>query len=509
MQESTSSKVIAKNTVAMYIRSIAIMVIGLYTSRIVLRTLGASDYGVYSVVGGFVTMMAFVNSVFVDSSQRYISYSIGEGNIEKLKKVFSNSLLTQFFLCVIILIIAETFGLWFVNHILVIDPNRMEAANVVYQCSIVSLFLSIMIVPFRACMVAHEKLNIYAYIGIVEVILMLLYVFLLLVIPGDKLIIYSLLQLLVSFLIPLWFIIYCKKHFEECTFSMRFDKNLFKEMFSFSGWVLVGNLGFTVKDQISNIIINVFLGTTVNAARGVAIQVNNAISGLVNNFILAMSPQITKQYAAQDYLQSKRLVYTGSKYAFYIMMLMIVPVFANIDYLLELWLGDVPEYTASFICIILTASMYYAMSKPLTTALQATGDIKVFQIGVAVIMLVELPIAYWVLANGFSPIWAVAPAIVTNIMGVLFRLYLLCKRSSYYNFIEYSIGIILRGSVLFIISLVISLYIKRILIDGLLGLFLSLCISFIITAVTILYVGIDSHDRCVLFKYVISFFRKK
>lgn len=492
---ASSNKRIVKNTMVLYLRMIVSLVISLFTTRVVLQTLGVSDYGVYNVVGGFVAMLSYINSVFIDANQRFITFSLGEGDLEKLKRVFNTSILTQCIYVIVLLVIAETFGLWFINHKLVIGPDRIVAANWVYQCSVGSLLLTVSNIPYRACIIAHEKMGIYAYITIMEVVMKLVIVFLLVVIPADKLIVYALLYFIVSFVIPVWFHIYCLKNFPECRFRFKFDKSIFKEMFSFSGWVLIGNLGFSFKDQFSNILMNVFLGTTVNAARGIAGKVNGIVTGFVNNYMMAMSPQITKQYAVKDYEGSKKLVYTGCKFAFYLMLIMGIPVVANVDYLLCLWLGVVPEYTSSFIVITIIASMFYAMSKPLTTAIQATGDIKGFQIGIAIIMLLELPVAYIVLKLDYSPIWAIVPAILTNIIGVFFRFYLLCKDNAFYNMGEFFTNVFVKCVGIFSVVYPIAVVFNHIFKDNLLGTLLSLFCALLFTLSVVFLLGFDRSER--------------
>lgn len=490
----SSNKRIAKNTIILYLRMIVTMIVGLFTSRIVLQTLGISDYGVYNVVGGFVTMLSYMNAVFVDANQRFISFSLGEGNIDKLKRIFSTSIQTQLVYVGILFVVAETFGLWFINNKLVISPDRMVAANWVYQCSLATLLMSIMSVPFRSCMVAHEKLDIYALISIVDVVLKLIVVYLLIVIPADKLIVYALLHLMVALWGTGWVVVYCRRRFSECKLIFSFDKAIFKELFSFSGWVLIGNLGFSFKDQISNIMMNMFLGPTINAARGIAMTVNDIVTNFVNNFLMALSPQITKQYASREYEKSKKLVYMGSKYAAFLMIIMIVPLLVNIDYLLELWLGTVPEHTSIFIVITLITTMYFAMSKPLTIAIQATGDIKWFQIGISAIMLIELPIAYFVLRHQISPAWAMAPAIVTNVLGIVYRLFLLCRGSLVYNFSSYII-VLLQCTMLFVIALILSTLFSRLLDKSLFALIINILVSFSISVLLIISIGLDRVER--------------
>ena len=298
----SSNKRIAKNTLLLYFRMLLTIVVGLYTSRVVLNTLGVNDYGVYNVVGGIVAMLSFLNSALTAASQRFIAFELGRGDLSKLKKIFCTSVTIHATLAAIIFVIAETVGLWFVNTHLNIDADRMVAANWVYQFSIFTFMLTVLSVPYNSCIVAHEHMNTFAYISILEVTLKLLIVYLLLVINYDKLITYGILVFAVALVVRLTYGIYSKRHFEECTYHFSFDKQLFKEMFSFAGWSVVGNLGFSFKDQAANIILNLFFGTVVNAARGIALQVNGIISGFSTNFMMALNPQITKQYAAGNNL---------------------------------------------------------------------------------------------------------------------------------------------------------------------------------------------------------------
>lgn len=380
----SNNKRIAKNTILLYLRMLLTIVVGLYTSRVVLNTLGVSDYGVYNVVGGIVAMLSFLNSALTAASQRFISFELGRGDKDKLKTIFCTSVTIHAILAIIIFIIAETVGLWFVNTHLNIEPTRMTAANWVYQCSILTFMLTIVSVPYNSCIVAHEHMNAFAYVSILEVILKLLIVFLLLVINYDKLITYGILVLCVAFIIRLIYGLYCKRHFEECTYHFIFNKTLFKEMFSFAGWSVVGNLGFSFKDQVANVILNIFFGTVINAARGVALQVNGIISGFSSNFIMALNPQITKQYATGNIQNSMNLVYAGCRYSFYLLALVSIPVIINMDYILKLWLYNVPEYTSEFLKLALVAALINSIAQPLVTALQATGKIKIFQISICI-----------------------------------------------------------------------------------------------------------------------------
>ena len=285
------------------------IIVGLYTSRVVLGTLGVDDYGVYNVVGGVVAMLGFLNSAMTAASQRFISFELGTGNRERLKEVFSTSVLIHVVIALIILVLAETVGLWFLNHKINISADRMVAANWVYQCAILSFMLTVVSVPYNASIVAHEHMKAFAYISILDVFLKLLIVYILVVIPFDKLISYAILLLSVALVIRLIYGRYCALHFGECRFRLSWNKRLFKEMFSFAGWSIIGNLGFAIKDQGSNIVLNLFYGVSLNAARGIALQVNGVVSNFYQSFIMAINPQITKQYAAGNVEESVNLVY--------------------------------------------------------------------------------------------------------------------------------------------------------------------------------------------------------
>lgn len=499
-----NSQRIARNTVMLYIRQFLVMGVSLYTSRVILQALGASDYGVYTLVGGFVSMLAYLNSVFVSATQRFISFELGTGDKERLHNIFSTSLVIHYVLALIIIIVAETFGIWFINNHLNIDPERLTAAHWVFQCSLISLMISIISVPYNSCIVAHEHMHVYAYISVVDVFLKLGIVFLLSCSPYDSLITYAVLMVAVSVTIRLCYTLYCKRHFEECYFRRVFDVKKFKEMASYASWTMVGTLGFTVKDQISNIILNHFFGTVINAARGIAGQVSGAINTFASNFFMAMSPQITKQYASGNIEESRKLVYIGAKFTFFLLQIIIIPVVINIDYILDLWLVDVPNYTASFVVIILVSTLIGSLSNSITTAIQATGQIKIFQIGIAIIMLLELPVAYMLLSIGAPPPYALLPAIATNSVGVVYRFYLLQKMIPQYSFRYYALRVVLRCLFAFSLSVAFCSFIAKYFTSNLMGLVMTVLVSIAVNLVIIFIVGLNRNERMVIFKFVKS-----
>ena len=495
MTSSANNKRIAKNTLMLYFRMFITTIVGLYTSRVVLNTLGVTDYGIYNVVGGIITMATFLNSAMVAASQRFLSYELGKGDNNRLIRVFCTSINIHAAICVIAFVIAETIGLWFVNAKLNIPDGRMIAANWVYQASIISFIINVMSVPYNSAIVAHEKMSAFAYISILDVILKLLRVYLLLIFSYDKLIVYSILMVCIVALIRLCYTIYCKRHFVECTYHFLFDKPLFKEMFSFAGWSIIGNLGFSFKDQLSNIILNLFFGPTVNAARGIGMQVTAHVKTFAQSFTMALNPQITKQYAAGNLEASRKLVYAGSRYTFYLLTLISIPVIINIDYILKLWLGNVPEYTSQFVIFSILISLIYALSECVTKAIQATGRIKWFQIGISIIMLSELPIAWLLLEMGYPPYAVMWPSILTYSVALLFRFWLINRYVEGYSFIEYFFRVVFRCIIVFALSYGTCTLGARYTGSTIIGLVSFTMLSLIATTVVIFFIGMEKNER--------------
>lgn len=475
-----------------------IMAVGLYTSRVILKVLGISDYGVYNVVGGIITMIAFLNSAMVASSQRFISYELGRGDFERLNKVFSTSVNIHLTICLIAVLFGETFGLWFVNTQLNIPEGRMTAANWVYQASIVTFLINVMSVPYNSAIVAHEKMSAFAYISFLDVTLKLLIVYMLIIIPTDKLISYSVLMVCVGLIIRSCYVVYCKRHFKECTYHFINDKYLFKEMFAFAGWSVLGNLGFSFKDQLSNVILNLFYGTTLNAARGIGMQVTGVVNMFANNFTMALHPQITKQYASGDIDASRKLVYAGSRYSFYLLTLISVPVFLNIDFILKLWLEIVPQYTNLFVIFSLGTAMIYAMSNCVTIAIQATGRIKWFQIGICIIMLSELPIAWVLMELGYPPHAVMWPSLFTYSFALLFRFFLICRYVEGYVVKDYLVNVVLRCLLVFSSSYFVSFILCKQMKDNIIGFILSSVFSVLIVVTFVWFFGIYEGERKIL-----------
>ena len=403
---SSANKRIAKNTLVLYVRMLFTMGISLFTSRVILQTLGVEDYGISSVVGGVISMFTFINAAMVSSTQRYLNFELVRGDANQLRSVFSTSLQIHALIALAIIVLSETVGLWFLNEKLVIPDARMTAAMWVYQCSILSCAVSIMSTPYNAVIVAHEKMSAFAYISILDVSLKLLVVYLLVVLPFDKLIILAILNLLVQLFIRYIYTLYCHRHFPESYFQFWFNKTLFKEMFGFAGWSFWGNLAAILYTQGLNMMLNIFFGPIVNAARGIAVQVQSAVQQFVGGFQTALNPQITKNYASNNLPQMHSLMFRSARFSFLLLFFLSLPVLMETNFILTLWLKTVPDDAVIFTQIMICISLIYTTANPCIIANQATGKVKIYQMVVGGILLLILPISYVVLKLG-APAYSV------------------------------------------------------------------------------------------------------
>ncbi|MDE6791508.1 MAG: lipopolysaccharide biosynthesis protein, partial [Muribaculaceae bacterium] len=422
---SADNKRIAKNTMFLYIRMLLSIGVNFYTVRVIWQVLGVDNYGIYNVVGGIVLMFAFLQSAMIAASQRFLSFELGKGENGNFQRVFSQSLTVHVILAISVLILAETVGLWFLNTRLNIPGGRLYAANWVYQCSILSFCVAIISVPYSATIVAHEHMKAYGYFGILEVILKLLIVFALLIIPFDKLIVYSILVLSVAIIMRIINGIYCRQHFSHTRFQYNKDTNLMKEMLSFAGWSFVGNIGLSIRDQGINILINMFFNVAINAAKGIASQISGVVYGFASNFQMAINPQITKKYAAGDTEGMMNLVFLGSRFAAFMMGIFVLPLIWGANSVLHVWLGDVAPFTAIFMQLGLLIALIDSLANPLVTALQAIGKIRKFQLVISAIMICNIPIAWVWLWLGGKPYSVMFVLILTALIALASRLILL------------------------------------------------------------------------------------
>lgn len=403
MSVSSDNSRIAKNTLLLYIRQFFVLAISLYTSRLVLATLGVSDYGVYNVVGSVVTMFVFIRSAMGNATNRYIAYALGKGDEADLKRIFSTCLFVHFLLAAIIVVLSESVGLWLLYNKLEIPEGRMPAAFWVMQFSIITCAIGVLCVPYDAEIIAHEKMSTFAFLSILDVTLKLLLVFLLKVIPFDKLVFYGFFLLCVQILNRIIYGFYCWKKFPETRKANQKDAVLIKEMFGFAGWNLLGNTASIVCAPVINVLLNMFFGPVVNAARGVAVQVQGAAKGFISNFQLAVIPQITKNYAAGNLERMKTLIISCSKLSYFLFLCLALPLLLEAKQILSLWLVEVPEHSVNFLRLVFCIMLVESWEQPLHTANLATGKIKVFQSVKGITLLLTLPIAYIALRKGASP----------------------------------------------------------------------------------------------------------
>ncbi len=414
---------IAKNTIALYGRSLLVLAVALYTSRVVLNVLGVEDYGLYNVVGGVISMLGFLNTTMQATFQRYFNVAMGEGKEGEITSLFRSSLTVQLLLALIVVALGETIGLWFLCNKLVIPEGRIEAAQVLYQVTIASFVLSIFKGPFAALITAYERMSVYALFSIIETVLKLGIVFIVKVAPTDKLILYSLLILLINVVDLLLYIFFCSKRIPTTAIGFNWSKGALNKMLSFSVWSTMDALAYTMRSQGLNILLNLFFGTVVNAARGVAYQVLNAVNQFIRSFQTAFRPQLTKLYANGDYDATMRLYYGATKLSYYLVFTISLPILLETPFILHLWLGNVvPDYATVFTRIILLTTFVDVFANPSTAIAYATGNIKTFSIVVSIVNLMIVPVAWLFLELGYGPTSAMLVSLVFTIFVQAIRL---------------------------------------------------------------------------------------
>lgn len=425
MSTQTNNKRIAKNTIILYFRMIITMMVSLYTSRIVLGALGVEDYGVYNVIGGIVSMFSILSGSLSASISRFLTFEIGKKDFERVKIIFSTSINIQIILAIIIIVLAEICGVWFLNNKMIIPEGRLVAANWVLQCSIITFAINLISVPYNAIIVAYEHMKAFAYVSIVEVVLKLIIVYFLLISNFDKLILYAILILCVSIIIRFIYGIYCKMHFKESSYSFVFDKELMHSMTGFAGWNFFGAGSHLLMTQGVNMLMNVFFGVAVNAARGIAIQVDSAVMSFVSNFTSALNPQITKSYASEEKNYMFSLMCAGAKYSFFLLLILSLPILFQTETILFIWLGQVPEYACSFIRLTLIISLISVLSNTMITAMLATGNIKKYQLIVGGTGMLVFPLAWIFYKFGYPPEFSYFIHLIVFVIQLIYRIFLL------------------------------------------------------------------------------------
>ena len=503
-ESSANNKRIAKNTLLLYFRMLFMMAVSLFTSRVILNTLGVEDYGINNVVGGVVAMFSVLSGSMSSSISRFITFELGKGDKNRLKTVFSTGINIQLGMSLIILLVAEAAGVWFLNYKMNIPEERMYAANWVFQCSILTFILGLLSVPYNAAIIAHEKMSAFAYISIIEVTLKLIIVYLLTISPYDRLITYSILFMLVGLFIRLIYGYYCKRHFEECTYHFVYDKAILKSMTSFAGWNFLGNGAYMLNTQGVNILMNMYFGVAVNAARGVATQVDAALKQFVNNFTTAVNPQITKSYAQGDLSNMHKLVCRSAKFSAFLMMFFAVPIILETDTILSLWLKNPPAYASVFLkWIIISSFMDTVLANSLVTSMFATGDIKKYQIIVTTVGCLVFPLSWLAFQLGFEPqVGYILYFIIYSIL-LFVRLYLL-RDMVKLPFMMYVREVLFKVTLVMAISFAIPSILLFVIDEGLLRLVAVVLLSMTVTTVTTYLIGLNEGEK----KYIIGLLEK-
>ena len=479
----------------LYIRMFALMLVGLYTSRVVLASLGENDFGIYNVVGGVVAMFTVISGALNSAIQRFITFELGKGVDAQETKVYSTAVIIQFALALIIVILAEPIGLWFIDNKMTIDPSRIPAARLVLQFSLLAFVVNLMSVPQMASITAHERMSAYAWIGILDGFLRLGVALFIAHSSSDRLVMYAALMAGAVLTVRLAYIIYCRVNLPDCRFRLIFDRSLIKEMFAFAGWNFIGVTSGVLRDHGGNILVNLFSGPAVNAARGVAVQLNGAVQGFVTNFMAAVNPQITKSYASGEKEYMFTLVRRSSRLSFCLLYLIALPVIFNADYLLGLWLKEVPAHASFFVQLFLIFALSESMSNPMITAMLATGDIRRYQLVVGGLQLLNLPISYVFLKLGAMPEVTVMVAIAISQVCLWARLIMLNKATGFpiLPFVsEVYVTLLLK---VVCVTLVIPMLVNMVKPDGFAGLVVSAGTCVIVTLLVIWLLGLEPGER--------------
>lgn len=507
---SSNSKRLAKNTVVLYFRMAFIILINLYMSRVILDTLGVEDYGIYNVVGGFVTMFSILSASLSNAISRFITFELGRGDLERQKQVFSTSVTVLIILSVVIAILLELIGLWFLNNKMQLPADRLTAAHWTLQCSIFTFVLNLISVPYNGCIIAHEHMTAFAYISILDVLLKLGSVFFLYFALGDELIIYSLLIAFSALIVRLVYGVYCNIHFKECKFKFLWDKPLIRKMLSMASWNMLGAGGGILNDQGTNVAMNVFFGVTVNAARGIASQVNSAVQQFAASFITALNPQITKSYAQGDFQGMQSLIHRGIKFSYFLMLIISIPIIIEAPFILDLWLPVVPDYTILFVRLTIVIALVTASGHIFFTAIMATGDIKKYQIVIGCLSVTIFIITLLLFYLGFPPYYAYIVHLIIDIVVLIARMVLVNQKVDIdikgllVNVFPTMIVVTLCSTVAPVLLYVIlnnstSLYAVSIVIFS----------SLVCTAISVYFLGLDLSEKTFLKSIILSKIKSK
>lgn len=498
-----NNKRIAKNTLMLYFRMILLMVIGLYTSRVILQALGVENYGINSVIAGFLSMFGIITSSMSSAISRFITVELGKGNAVRLKQVFSTSISVQLFMGILIVVLIETFGMWFVSTKMQIPEGREIAAQWCLHCATLTTFIALMNIPFNSAIVAHEKMSAFAYMTIIDAVLKLIICFIIYISPIDKLITYAVLGVFVSIITTSLYWVYCLRRFEETSFSFKFDKKLFMEIWGFAGWNLFAQTSWILNTQGINMLMNLFFGVVVNAARGVAVQVNGIIQNFVNNFMMALNPQITKSYAVGDKETAFKLACRGCRFSFYIMFVLALPIMIESHQILNLWLGSPPEQADEFVVWTILSTLATLLGNTLVTLQMAHGNIRHYQLWITVFGCVPFPLTWLAFKLG-------APSIVSYYIfvavywGLIFVRYYLVHGMTGIPSRMYLGGVIGKTHMVAIISAIIPVSIFLLMPESIIRLLVVGVTSVMASCIVIYTLGLDKAERVFIQDRILS-----
>ncbi len=501
MSASQDNKRVAKNTAYMYIRMAFSMFVGLYTSRVLLQALGVEDYGLYNVIGGIISIFTVLNSALINTTSRFITVSLAKGIVQDTRKIFNMALLLHFVVGLLIVSFGETAGLWYLQNKLVIPEGRDVAAEWLYQFTIISAFLSTINVPYNASIIAHEKINVYALIQIADVVLKLIIVLLLAVAPFDKLIFYALLILGVTVMNICINVVYCHRKFEEVKLRFFWNWRIFKEMLKFVGWAMVGNFSNMFYTQGINLMLNAFCGPAVNAARGIAVQVQGVVAQFAGNVQTAINPQILKSHAVNDKDRMYSLIIASSRLCFYLLFLISLPIFIETDFLLQLWLDNVPDYTVNFVPIILMCVLLDAFVNPMFTANLASGKLALYHGPLALLMYVFMFITYFSIKITKIPESVFISYFVACLIGYIMRIFILKKQVGLVPSL-YIKRVLLPVALVVVVSLIVPIVVHHFLINGWVDFLITSVVSVISVSITVYMLGITPGERNLALSFV-------
>ena len=459
---ASEHKRIAKNTLYLYLRMILVLGVSLYSSRVLLQSLGVVDLGIYNLIGGIIVSLSFLNSSLAGASSRFITYALGEGIVEKVRAYYATLQFLHLALAILLLVVTQLFAHYLVYSVLDIPVDRADTAFWLLQCSAISAAVSIIAVPDNSLIMAHERMDIYAYIAIGEAMLKLLSVCLLSYLDADRLLYFGIFTLISQIIIRLAYLIVCRSKFKQERAKPRYDKAIGKEVLGFVGWNASGSLSVIGYTQGINILLNLFFGPVANAARGFAVQIQAAVENIILGFQTAVRPQIIKQYALGNKEEVYKLVLISSKYGFFLTLLLVAPLFTSIEAILRLWLGEVPSYTVGMSVMFLCVELVSPLKIPLLTAIHATGNIRRFQIFEGGILLLVIPAAYLLLKfTSISPSQVIGVYLLAECVAQLVRLYIVATQTGlsirrYLYFLSPIVGV---STVLFVLGYVLRGYI--------------------------------------------------